>query len=311
MSESLAALPLITYRRGPDGSKSRATDHPLFGLLHDQPNSYQTSMEFREMLQAHAMLRGNGYALIVPGSRGFADQLLPIHPDRIVKIERRDDRRLWYEVRHDDGRSTFLEQDEVFHLKGLSTDGVAGVSILTLARDSIGLAIALEQYGSRVFSQGFNARGLLKHPGKLGQEAHNRLRDSFNRVVSGVSGAFKVPVLEEGMDYVGLGMTSDDAQFLQTRAFEAIDVARWFRVPPHKIGILDHATFSNIEEQNIDWATDTLQPWAVRWEQAIGASLLLERDRRSYFVEHLMDGLVRGISRLGTRPTPLPEPGGG
>ncbi|HZP94296.1 MAG TPA: phage portal protein [Burkholderiales bacterium] len=294
IAETLASLPLVVYQRLPNGGRRRAPEHPLYGVLATRPNNWQTSFEFREMMFAFCALRGNAYAHILPGPRGFADQLVPIHPDR-VRVERvsgAPNAPLRYWVRQKDGQEFPFNQNEIFHLRRRSRDGLTGMSIIEVMREAVGVSLAAESYGARVFSQDASPRGALLHPGKLSDEAIERLRATWHTKYAGLSNAHSTAVLTEGMDWKQVGMTSEDAQFLETRRFQAEEVARFFRMQPHKIGILDKATFSNIEQQAIEHVTDTLRPWAVRFEQVVSRDLILAP--QTYYAEFLFEGLMRG-----------------
>lgn len=293
LAETVAQLPLILYRRLENGGKERATDHPLYRVLHDRPNQRQTSFQFREMLMGHLALRGNGYAQIIPGVDSFADQLIPLHPDRMLP-EVTAEGIIRYRYSMPEGRIRFFSQDQIFHLTTLSDDGLVGLSLITLARDSFGLGKATEEYGTRFFSQGARPRGLLTHPGKLKPEAIANLKESLRTEFAGTASSHGTLVLEEGMDWKNLGLTNEDSQFLGTREFSVTEVARWFRIPPHMIGDLTRSTFSNIENESLNFVRFTMAPWFVRWEQAILKDLLLEEDSEEYFAEFLMDAFLRG-----------------
>ena len=291
LSETVASLPLIIYRRDKDGARERATGHPLYDTLHDQPNEWQTSMEFREMLQGHCALRGNGYAQIRSTPKGWGTELIPIHPDRVT-VDRLTGNRLRYVVKEGDGEDVVIPQGEMFHLKGYSLDGLTGVSVLTVAREAMGLSAALEEHGARMFSQAARPSGVLKHPGQLKGEALERVQRSWQQDYSGLSNAWRVGVLEEGMEWQQTGMTGEDAQWLESRRFSGEDVARFFRVQAHKVGILEHATYTNVEQQAIEFVVDTIRPWLIRWEQGIRKSLILRP--HTFFAEHLVDALLLG-----------------
>lgn len=292
LSETIASLPLMIYRRLPDGGREEATNHPLYDLLHDRPNATQTAIEFRQMLGAHALLRGNGLARILPGARGFADQLVPLHPDR-VQFKYLADGRLRYEVRNADNTIEVLGDEDILHLKGLSLDGKVGVSVITYAREAMGLDLAAEAYGARYFANGAEPRGVLKHPKGLSDPGFKKLKESWDEAHSGAN-QHKVAILEEGMDYVPVGLSNKDSQFLELRTFQAEDECRWFGVPPHMVGLTSKVTSwgSGIEQLGIAFVTYTLLPWLKRWEQAITRDLILAP--QTYFVEHVVAGLLRG-----------------
>lgn len=290
LSETIAALPLMMFRREADGGRTVATEHPLYDVLHDQPNRYQTAIEFRQMMTAHAILRGNAYARIVPGPRGFVDQLVPIHPDKVT-VEDLPDGNIRYRV---DGERDPLLDGDVMHLKGLSMDGKVGVSLLTYMRETVGIGLAAEQYGARFFGQGAQPGGVLKMPGKLKEESAKRLLASWNSAHGGPFNPHRVAVLEEGLEWQQMGLTNKDSQLLELREFTAEDATRWFGVPPHMVGLTSSATSwgSGIEQMGIGFVVYTLLPWLKRWEQAITRDLILIP--RVYFVEHIVDGLLRG-----------------
>lgn len=287
---TLGSLPLITYGRTARG-KERATNHPLYSILHDQPNARQTRMEFVEMLTGHALLRGNGYALIVPGPRGPVDQLIPLNPARMtVKVAADGSPRYVY-MKQDGTSETYLP-DEIFHLRGFSSNGYTGVSVLTHARETFGLALAAEGYAARLFSQGASPSGVLEHPGQLGEGGPEKLRENWNKAHAGLANAHSIVVLEEGMKWHQVGMTPEDSQMLGSRLYQITEVARWFHIPPHKVQEMSHATFSNIEHQNWEFIMDAIRPWAIRWEMAILRSLILAP--QTYFAEFLLDAYLRG-----------------
>lgn len=296
LAQTIAALPLQIYRRMPDGGKERATNNPLYGLLHDQPNPWQTSYDFRSLLMTHLCLRGNGYAEILPGPRGFADQLIPLHPDR-VRVEMIEGYRLRY--RYSDplraGAERVLTQDEVFHVRGPSTDGIMGMSPITANREAIGLALATEEYGARFFSNDATPGGVLVTPAKLDADAAKRMKESWLASQGGTN-RHKVAVLEQGLKFEPLGMKNEDAQFLDTRRFQVEEIARMFGIPPHMIGATDKSTTwgSGLEQQTLGFIIFTLTPWLEAWEQAISRDLILIE--QIYFAQHTIEGLLRGDS---------------
>lgn len=290
LAESVASLPLPTYRRLPGGGKDQARQHPLWKLLHDQPNRWQTSLEFREMMMMHLLLRGNAVARILPGPLGPIGELIPIHPDRIT-IEQNANGNLLYTIQNPEtGGSFVLTGDQVLHIRGMSSDGIVGISPIQALREAVGLGLATEQHGATLFGNGATPSGILSHPGALGDVAMENLKKTWKKNNSGEN-ANSLEVLEEGMTFAPVGMTNEDSQFLLTRKFQAEEIARAYRVPAHLINILDHATFSNIEHQSLDFVVHSLRPWLVRWEQAILRDLIFEDD---IFVEFTVDGLLRG-----------------
>lgn len=293
VSESLAGLPLITYRRRADGGKERAAEHPVYTLLHDQPNPEMTAFELREMMAAHVETWGNAYANIEWSAGGQVRGLWPLNPSKVEKLERVQGA-LFYAYRMPDQQLRWINATEVLHVRGLTGDGTFGYSPVKLHMEAIGLGLATERYGSAFFGNGARPGGLLMHPGKLSEQAYGRLRESFNSQHQGIENAHRLKILEEGMSYEAVGIPPEEAQFLETRKFQVTEIARIFRIPPHMIGDLDRATFSNVEQQSIDFVVHSLRPRLVRFEQAYQRQLLTPTERRTYFVEHLVDGLLRG-----------------
>jgi len=292
LAESVASLPLITYQRTPIG-KQRAMNHALYPLLHDTPNSEMTSFEFREALMGHVLLWGNAYAEIELNNRGDVMALWPLRPDR-MQVARNAAGDLVYRYQMPDNSYTVFPQSLIFHLRGLSSNGIVGYSPIQMARNAIGLSLATEEFGSRFFSNGARPGAVLQHPGQLGDKAYERLKSSWSEQHQGLSNAQRVAILEEGMKIESIGVPPNDAQFLETRQFQLREVARIFRVPLHKIGDLEYATFSNIEQQETGFVVDSLRAWLVRIEQAITRDLIGPLERRSIFVEFLIDGMLRG-----------------
>ncbi len=289
ISGTLAQLPLVVFERTEDGGKERASGHPLFEVLHTQPNVRQTSFQFREMMMGHALLRGNGYAEIIPGARGFADQLVPLNPDR-MKPSLANDGTIHYDYRRPDGRTQTFLQDEIFHLANFSDDGISGLSTVRLARDSFGLARASEQYGSRFFSENQVPSGLLKMAGHLSDEGRLRLKEDWKQHQGGHSTA----VLEDGLEFQAMAMSNEDSQFLETRMFQVEEIASWFGVP---LSLLQHTEKSTswgtgIAQLTLGFVIFTMQPWFTRWEQEIQQDLILDPDR--FFAEFVVEGLLKG-----------------
>ena len=291
IAETVASLPLQVYERLPDGGKQRAENHPLWDLLTKAPNAWQTPFEFRELLQGHLLLRGNAYAAITWVGQSVAKELIPLHPDRVT-VEQRPDFSLVYKVARKSGAPIQINQEDMLHLRGLSSDGVTGRAPLEDARDAIGLALATQRYGARVFKNNATPAVVITHPSKLSPEARNGLREQWDDIYSGTDNAARTAVLAEGMKVEKLSMTAEDAQFLETRKFSRSEIAGIFRVPPHMIGDLDRATFGNIEHQSIEFVTHCIRPWLVRWEQALSMALFTAPGK--YFPEHNVDALLRG-----------------
>jgi HK97 family phage portal protein len=290
ISGDVGSLPLVLYRRVGDG-KEPLRDHPTYRLLHDQPNPDMTAVVFRETMQAHLLTWGNAYAEIDWRGDGRPQALWPIDPSRVTP-ERDAGGNLYYKVQNYSKADMKFAPEDMLHIPGLGFDGTCGYSVVQKARESIGLGIAMERFGGAFFGNGATLGGTLTHPGRLSDQAKKNLRESFNARHRGVDRAHNVGILEEGVVYTPLGVPPDDAQFLESRMFQVTEIARWFQVPPHMLADLTKSAFSNIEQQQIDYYTGTLRRWLVRWEQEINRKLVLQQGTQ--FVEHVIDGLLRG-----------------
>lgn len=299
LSETMASLPFVLYRTDASGGKVRVTNHWLYRLFARRPNRFQNPFEWREMMQGHLALRGNAYNRIVSNTRGEITELVPIHPDRI-RIEILPSGEFRYRVTDRSGSESVLPRGEVWHLRGLSSDGLLGMSPIEIARESVGMALAAQDYGARFFANDAKPTGgWIEFPGSFKDaEAKKVFRESYQQAQSGANRG-KVLVLENGMKFHEVGVTNRDAQFLELRKFQITDIARLFRVPPHMIGDLDRATFSNIEQQSLEFVMHTMTPWAERWEASIEAELL--PDDEGLEVEFDFANLMRGdaASRAG------------
>ncbi len=297
LAEAVAGLPLHVYRDGADGGKEKASDHPLYKVLHDQPNPEMTSFVFRETLMTHLLLWGNAYAQIIRNGRGEVIGLYPLMPSR-VSVGRLDSGALFYDYQTTPGEVpgdtglVRLSAAEVLHIPGLGFDGLVGYSPIAMAKNAIGMAQACEDYGASFFANGAAPGGVLEHPGTI--KDPTRVRESWQATFGGAKNGNKIAVLEEGMKYTPISMSPEQAQFLETRKFQMNEIARIFRIPPHMIGDLDKSSFSNIEQQSLEFVKYTLDPWVIRFEQAITTKLLSEAERRSVFVRFSLEGLLRG-----------------
>ncbi|MDY2594626.1 MAG: phage portal protein [Oliverpabstia sp.] len=306
LSEAVASLPLQFYRYTDTGSKEKAVDHPLYFLLHDEPNPEMTSFVFRETLMTHLLLWGNAYSQIIRNGKGEIVALYPLMPDRMA-VDRDKQGRLYYEYTVYDGddvngrngtdvnasgKTVRLYPTDVLHIPGLGFDGLVGYSPIAMAKNAIGLAIAAEEYGSKFYANGAAPSGVLEHPGTL--KDPSRVRESWQSTFGGSSNANKVAVLEEGMKYTPISIAPNEAQFLETRKFQIDEIARIFRVPPHMVGDLEKSSFSNIEQQSLEFVKYTLNPWVARWEQAMVRALLTPEEKKRYFFKFNVDGLLRG-----------------
>ena len=299
LSEAIAGLPLHLYRYADNGSKEKALDNPLYFLLHDEPNPEMTSFVFRETLMTHLLLWGNAYAQIIRNGKGEVLALYPLMPNK-MEVDRDENGALYYtytrtkeEANSKDGDSTVrLTPYDVLHIPGLGFDGLVGYSPIAMAKNAIGMAMACEEFGAKFFANGASPSGVLEHPGIL--KDPERVRESWNAAYGGSANSHKVAVLEEGMKYTPISISPNEAQFLETRKFQINEIARIFRVPPHMVGDLEKSSFSNIEQQSLEFVKYTLDPWVIRWEQSLSRALFTPDEKKSYFFKFNVDGLLRG-----------------
>ena len=298
LSEAVAGLPLHFYRYTDDGGKEKAIDHPLYSLLHDEPNPEMTSFVFRETLMTHLLLWGNAYAQIIRNGKNEIIALYPLMPNK-MDVSRDKSGQLYYtyvtqpeEAHTMKGTVVYLTPSEVLHIPGLGFDGLVGYSPIAMAKNAIGMAIACEEYGAKFFANGAAPGGVFEHPGTI--KDPQRVRDSWQSTFGGSGNSNKVAVLEEGMKYTPIGISPEQAQFLETRKFQINEIARIFRVPLHMVGDLEKSSFSNIEQQSLEFVKYTLDPWIVRWEQSIRRALLTPEEKKKYFVKFNLEGLLRG-----------------
>lgn len=298
LAEAVAGLPLHLYRYKEDGGKERAIDANLYHLLHDEPNKEMSSFIFRETLMTHLLLWGNAYAQIIRNGKGEVVALYPLMPNK-MQVDRDENGELYYiytrsseEAKTMEGATVYLTPRDVLHIPGLGFDGLVGYSPIAMAKNAIGLAIATEEYGAKFFANGAAPSGVLEHPGTI--KDPSRLRENWNSIFGGSANSGKVAVLEEGMKYTPISISPEQAQFLETRKFQIDEIARIFRVPPHMVGDLEKSSFSNIEQQSLEFVKYTLDPWVIRWEQSLSRSLLNEDEKRKYFFKFNLEGLLRG-----------------
>lgn len=299
LAEAVASLPLHVYEYQDDGGKKLVHDHPLYYLLHDEPNPEMTSFVFRETLMSHLLIWGNAYAQIIRDGAGRVLGLYPLLPDK-MEVQRDDKGNIYYVYsRNSDENPMFkeygnikLKAEDVLHIPGLGFDGLIGYSPIAMAKNAVGMTLACEEYGASFFANGANPGGVLEHPGVL--KDPSKVRESWNSVYRGVNNAHKIAVLEEGMKYQQIGIPPEEAQFLETRKFQINEIARLYRIPPHMVGDLDKSSFSNIEQQSLEFVKYTLDPWVIRWEQSLQRSLLLPGEKGKYFIKLNVDGLLRG-----------------
>ena len=298
LAEAIAGLPLHLYTYKDDGGKEKAIGHPLYLLLHDEPNPEMSSFVFRETLMMHLLLWGNAYAQIIRNGKGEVVALYPLMPNRMT-VDRDSSGQLFYsyQMANSDAPTmkagtVILKPSDVLHIPGLGFDGLVGYSPIAMAKNAIGLAIATEEYGAKFFANGATPGGLLEYPGTV--KDPDRVRESWNKGFSGSQNAGKVAILEEGMKYTPISIAPEQAQFLETRKFQINEIARIFRVPPHMVGDLEKSSFSNIEQQSLEFVKYTLDPWVVRWEQSLSRALFTPEEKKQYFFKFNVEGLLRG-----------------
>jgi len=292
LAESVAALPLHTYRRLPGGGKERAAKHPAYQLLHLSPNPEVTSLEWREAMMGHLGIRGNAYSEIEWSNSGYPKGLWALPPERVNP--QRVNGEIVYDITMPSGEGVRLPAYRVLHLRGFSYNGIIGYSPIYMAREAIGLALATEEYGARFFSNDSQPGGVLEHPNQLKEEARANIKKSWKEMHEGLDKSHRFALLEEGMKWKQTSIPPDEAQFLESRKFQVAELCRIWRIPPHMVADLEKATFSNIEEQSLEFVVHTLMPWLVRWEMRMNLSLLTPKERQEYFISFLVAGLLRG-----------------
>lgn len=287
---TVASLPLNVYK-----TNGRQRDvwmqHPAHYLLHTEPNPEMTAMSMRQSMILHAISHGNAYAEIIWDDRGNPKALWLI-PPHLCTPRRDDTGQLWYEVRPWDKELRYLKPEDVLHVPGLGYDGVMGYGLLQLARESIGLNAAQDQYAAKFFRNGGNISGVIETDKVLNDGQFTRLKSEIANKLSGLSNAHRIAILENGMKFNPMNPTHQEAQLIEARRFTVEEWARWLNIPPHKLREMTHATFSNIEHQNIEWVVDTIRPWLVRFEQEFNRKLF--RKQSIFYTKHTVEGLLRG-----------------
>ena len=291
IAETIASLPFGVFQDTKEGSV-KAREHPLYRIIHDEPNSEMTSFIWREAMLTHLLLWGNSYSQIIRSGRGKIIGLYPLLPDHMEVDRDEKSGQLTYTYSTTKGDTVRLRPEDVLHIPGLGFDGIMGYSPIAVEKNAIGLGIAAEEYGSKFFSNGATPSGILTHPNTV--KNPKALREAWMEAYGGSSNSNRVAILEEGMTFTRISMPNNEAQFLETRKFQVSEICRIYRVPPHMIGDLDRATFSNIENQSISFAVHTIRPWLVRIEQAMNRALFPEKEKGIFYVRFNMDGLMRG-----------------
>ena len=297
LAEAIAGLPVHLYRYTENGGKEKAIDHPLYTILHDEPNPEMSSFVFRETLMTHLLLWGNAYAQIIRNGKGEVVALYPLMPNKMT-VDRDEHGQLYYSYQRSNDEAipesgkVILKPSDVLHIPGLGFDGLVGYSPIAMAKNAIGMAIACEEYGAKFYANGASPGGVLEHPGTI--KDPQKVREAWQSQFGGSQNSGKVAVLEEGMKYTPISISPNEAQFLETRKFQINEIARIFRVPPHMVGDLEKSSFSNIEQMSLEFVKYTLDPWVIRWEQALTRTLLTPDEKATYFIKYNVEGLLRG-----------------
>jgi HK97 family phage portal protein len=293
LAETVASLPLITYQKT-DAGKDRASNHPVYKLLKDRPNPEITSYTWRNMAMAHMNLWGESFAKIDFNNAGYPSEIWPLLPSKMDIRRNMKTLELEYLYTKPDGGLALFAPWEILHLKMMTLDGVRGISPIGMAKEAIGLSLAQEEFGARFYGNGTNMGGFFKTPNKLSEPAHKRLKKNLEEQYTGLTKSHKIAILEEGLDFIKLGIPPNEAQFLESRKFQLNEICRMFRVQSHLVNDLDRSTNNNIEQQSLEFIIYTIRPWLVNIEQEYNYKLFTPAEQNSYFTEHLVDGILRG-----------------
>jgi HK97 family phage portal protein len=291
LSEDVATLPLVLYKRLEKG-KTKAENHNLFKIINYKPNEEMLIINFLEMLMTNVLLWGNAYVQKIYNKKGEIIEIYPLY-SRYMEIKRDKNNNLYFRY-NEPGNEKDFDKEQIINITGLTMDGITGLSILKYARESLGLTMATEKFGASFFGSGSKPGGVLELPENGRCKDKDQVRAEWNKLYQGIGNANRIAILEGGMKYKPVGIPPEDAQFLQTRQFQIPEVCRWFRMPPHKIADLSNATFSNIEHQGIEYVSNTLRPWLVRFEKSFEAGLLNQKEIKKYFIQFSVDALLRG-----------------
>jgi HK97 family phage portal protein len=301
ISADVAKLPMHLFRRMKPHGRERATEHTAYQILLSNPNPEMTALTFKQTLCQHALRWGNGYAELVADGAGRVREAWPLKPWR-MRLMRTTAGDLVYVYTRDNGTPVPFSPDKIFHVRGMG-EGVQGYSVVRYAMRSFGIAAAAEEHAAAVWENQAVPPVVLRHPGKLSPAAQEAVRKSWNELYAGKENAGKAAVLPEGMAVDKLAMTSDEAQFIESRKFSVADICRWYRFPPHMAGDLDRATFSNIEHMSLQYVTNCLMTWLEVFEQEADRKLLSEEERGDYYFEHITDALLRGDAKARSEAT--------
>lgn len=300
IADNIGALPIQLYRRTGERKKEKAVTHYIYPLIHRNPNTEMSAFRWKNTCQGHLCTWGNSYSYIDRDLGNRVKRLIPLQPDRMVQIERKNNE-LIYRYKLSNGEERKISPNEMLHVPGWGYDGIIGYSPITLAREAIGLGLATEEFGSRFFGNGAHTSGVIKHPGRFkDQAAIDRFKKNWNEAYSGLSESHKTAILEEGMEYQAMSVPPEDAQFLETRKFQKSEIATFYRVPPHMIGDTEKSTSwgTGIEQQTIGFIQYTLMPWFILWEQELARQLLTSAEQEEYYFKFNVDALLRGDAKV-------------
>lgn len=293
-AQDTAKLPVFLYRRRKDGGRERAFDHPAYRLLTGNPNSRNTAFEFKQMLQMQCDLYGNGYALKEIDGRGRVVALWPLESSKVEVLKVSEGRELFYRITLEKGKQITVPSEDILHIRGDTLDGVVGMSPISWARETIGHAMAAEKYGASFFGNSAQPNGAVILPAKISKEAAESLRADWKARFQGPENAHNLAIFDGGMDWKQIGMNNADAQFLETRKFQNVEICSIFRMPPHRVQNLDRATNNNIEHQGLEYVEGCMLSIFERWQGALERDLLSDEERKDYYFEFLPDALLKG-----------------
>ncbi len=288
LSEDLASLPIHVFQRTAKGN-IKAVDHPVYRLLHNSPNEFMTPIIYHELQQTYINLWGNAYAIIIRNKDYEPVSFEILHPADVTPVKKT---KLWYQVK---GYKSLIRAEDMIHIPGIAIkNDYTGISPIIAAKEVIGNSLALQEFANRFFGSGANLSGVLSTDQTLSEPAIERLKKGFDARYSGIDKAHKTAILEQGLKWQKIGIEPEAAQFLESRRFSVEEIARWFRIPPHMIADLSKSSFSNIEQQSMNYVIYTLRSWLVRWEQEYNRKLFTTEEQKTYFVQFNIDGLLRG-----------------
>lgn len=301
LSNHVAMLPLQLFQES-RGKKKRIHDHPIAKLIETRPNPYMTPFQFKQTMEAHRQLYGNAYAEIEWSKTGYPKALWILNP-LVTKIVMEKDqhgnlKRYLVQTTLVNGKVVNLPYTSVLHIKGLSTNGIVGKSPIDVARETIGIQIAGQKFTGKFYANGTMSSGVLKVPQPLNPEAKQVIRQEWEKFNNGLDNSHRVAILDAGLDYQSLGIKQCDAQYIETQKFSIAEIARIFNVPPHMLADLERATFSNIEQQSLEFVRDTLSPLLISWEQELQYQLFTEEEIevKKFYFKFNLNSLLRGDS---------------